>query len=270
LSHKTDNTITFHSPRHKCKTGKFKIEIACKYDKEGIEGEVSTQFGFDDVIKVTNLTSETEYHCKGRVLNIEEGSKSNWSESLKITTNFVEEVAILPLEEEKEDEKEGLGLAEDSEVVEPEIMVTDTVVMDIVSEEPVVEDKISEKVVLASNEAAPNVGNEEMKTANIGTIIGIVAGVLIIGIILIVIVGKKKFRTNNYQLEGTHLMDSKTDSVKVEMINCMVEDQPTEIITQTENVNDATKTDPSTANTEDAEKPVGEIVESNDTASNLS
>merc|ERR1712080_678085 len=64
--------------------------------------EVSKEFKFEDILQVTNLSPETSYECKGRLVNIENGGTTQWSKPVRVTTDKEQVIEEEILEEETE------------------------------------------------------------------------------------------------------------------------------------------------------------------------
>ena len=75
--------VKFESPRENCNhTESFMIEIVCR----GSDKEVTQRFQVSDDLTVKNLSSSTEYHCKARLVKVDEKEAAGWTDQINVTT----------------------------------------------------------------------------------------------------------------------------------------------------------------------------------------
>merc|ERR1712080_178383 len=217
--------------------------------------EVSKEFKFEDILQVTNLSPETSYECKGRLVNIENGGTTQWSKPVRVTTDKEQVIEEEILEEETEPiistDSEAFG-SDDNDVVEAILNPVDPVVD--VDVEPRVEGGNHPDAAVISNALAA-VDSEETEADAIseehkeeiqepveprkagasGLIIGlIVCGLLTVLLVAMVVTWRKRSNVKNHQPEEPLPENSPDDCVKVEMNDSMTTDEPAEILTPVE------------------------------------
>ena len=77
--------VKFESPQENCNhTESFMIEILCR----GSDKEATRRFQLSDDLTVKNLSSSKEYHCKARLVRMdeEEGQAAVWTDHVNVTT----------------------------------------------------------------------------------------------------------------------------------------------------------------------------------------
>lgn len=218
--------------------------------------EVSKEFKFEDILQVTNLSPETKYQCKGRLVNIENGGTTQWSKPVRVTTDkepVIEEEIIEEPEPIISTDSEASG-SEENDVVEAIVDPVEDPPIDPVvdvDEEPTVDDGNQPDAAAISNAPAA-VDSEETEVDAIsegykeeiqepveprkagasGLIIGlIVCGLLTVLLVAMVVTWRKRSNVKNSQLEETL---PENDCVKVEMNDSMTTDEPAEILTPAE------------------------------------
>merc|ERR1711962_103975 len=117
----TNTTVVFKQPDNNCEVGKFMIEIECKDTQSGEED--SRKFQLEELLQFTNMTPETKYECKGRLVKTEDEEVSAWTESVVVTThkevkNVIEETTLVStlVDVQPTEESSGLPPEKDPEV----------------------------------------------------------------------------------------------------------------------------------------------------------
>ena len=93
--------VKFESPRENCNhIESFLIEIVCR----GSVKEALQRFQLSDVLTVKNLSVNTEYHCKARLIKVDEeaGQAGVWTDHVNVTTQEPELLLMQIIVEDEE------------------------------------------------------------------------------------------------------------------------------------------------------------------------
>merc|ERR1711962_478390 len=217
--------------------------------------EVSDEFKFEDILQMKNLSPETRYECKGRLVNIDNEEASEWSEPVRVKTDkeeVIEEEILEETEANISTDSEAFG-SDENDIVEAIVNpVVDPAVEPVVDvdEEPTDDGvsqldaaAISNAPVVDSKETEGDAISEEFreemqepveprKAGASGLIIGlIVCGLLSVLLVAMVVTWRKRSNVKNHQLEEALPENSPDDCVKVEINDSMTNEESTEIIT---------------------------------------